>query len=191
MRFDWDEHKNRLNLRKHEVTFESAALVFDDPHAITKRDIAFDDEERWITTGAIGPGAILVVVHTYREEEERKLRASSRLVLLDHKKGEPMRKLTKQQKRDIRAIAAKRDEDINYSDIPPVLDWSGAEIGKFYRPGKKPVTIRLDSDVIAWLKSDGRGYQTRANQLLRHAMTHLRKQANAASASRIGRKKRR
>src|SRR5437016_10634691 len=86
-----------------------------------------------------------------------------------------MRKLTKEQMRDIRAIAAKKDEDIDFSDIPPVLDWSGAEIGKFYRPAKKPVTMRLDSDVIAWLKSDGRGYQTRANQLLRHAMAHFTK----------------
>lgn len=84
-----------------------------------------------------------------------------------------MRKLTKEQQRDIRAIAAKRDEDIDFSDAPPVLDWSGAEIGKFYRPSKKPVTMRLDSDVIAWLKSDGCGYQTRANQLLRHAMLHF------------------
>lgn len=83
-----------------------------------------------------------------------------------------MRKLTKEQKRDIRAVAAKRDEDIDFSDAPPVVDWSGAEIGKFYRPVKKPVTIRLDSDVIAWLKADGRGYQTKANWLLRHAMLH-------------------
>jgi uncharacterized protein (DUF4415 family) len=83
-----------------------------------------------------------------------------------------MRKLTKGQKRDIRAIAAKRDEDIDFSDAPAVVDWSGAEIGKFYRPTKKPVTMRLDSDVIAWLKADGRGYQTKANGLLRHAMLH-------------------
>jgi uncharacterized protein (DUF4415 family) len=92
-------------------------------------------------------------------------------------KGEPMRKLTKEQKRDIRAIAAKRDEDIDFSDVPLVLDWSGAEIGKFYRPKKKPVTMRLDSDVIEWLKADGRGYQTKANWLLRNAMLHLTKEA--------------
>ena len=84
-----------------------------------------------------------------------------------------MRKLTKEQKQDIRAIAAKKDRDIDFSDVPPVLDWSGAEIGKFYRPVKEPVTMRLDSDVIAWLKSGGRGYQTKANQLLRHAMLHF------------------
>jgi uncharacterized protein (DUF4415 family) len=83
-----------------------------------------------------------------------------------------MRKLTKEQKRDIQALVAKRDEDIDFSDAPPILDWSGAEIGKFYRPAKKPVTMRLDSDVIAWLKADGPGYQTKANGLLRHAMLH-------------------
>jgi len=49
-----------------------------------------------------------------------------------------MRKLTKEQKRDIRAIAAKKDEDIDFSDAPAVVDWSGVEIGKFYRPTKRP-----------------------------------------------------
>jgi uncharacterized protein (DUF4415 family) len=89
-----------------------------------------------------------------------------------------MKKLTREQKRDIRAIAAKRDEDIDFSDVPLVLDWSGAEIGKFYRPKKKPVTMRLDSDVVAWLKADGRGYQTKANWLLRNAMLHFTKEAS-------------
>jgi uncharacterized protein (DUF4415 family) len=83
-----------------------------------------------------------------------------------------MRKLTKDQKRDIRAVAATRDKDIDFSDIPAVLDWTGAERGKFYRPVKKPVTMRLDSDVIDWLKAEGRGYQTKANWLLRNAMLH-------------------
>jgi len=67
MRFEWDETKNRQNLRKHDIRFETAVLVFDDPCAITRRDSAFDEEERWITVGAIGPGSILLVVHTYRE----------------------------------------------------------------------------------------------------------------------------
>src|SRR5438034_8854893 len=106
----------------------------------------------------------------------RKSFASSQPALPNLKKGEPMRKLTKEQKRDIRAIAAKRDQDIDFSDVPPILDWSGAEIGKFYRPKKKPVTMRLDSDVIAWLKADGRGYQTKANWLLRNAMLPFTKE---------------
>jgi uncharacterized protein (DUF4415 family) len=88
-----------------------------------------------------------------------------------------MRKLTVGQKRDIKAIAAKKDEDIDFSDAPPIHDWKGAEIGKFYRPKKKPVTMRLDSDVIDWLKADGRGYQTKANWLLRSAMEHFKKES--------------
>ncbi len=65
MRFTWDENKNRQNLRKQDVCFETAVLVFDDPYAITQRDITFDREERRITVGAIGPGSILLVVHTF------------------------------------------------------------------------------------------------------------------------------
>lgn len=83
-----------------------------------------------------------------------------------------MRKLTKEQKRDIAALAAMKDEDIDLSDMPEVLDWSGAEMGKFYRPPKKAVTMRLDADVLEWLKGYGKGYQTRANFLLRHAMAN-------------------
>ncbi|HLW84049.1 MAG TPA: BrnA antitoxin family protein [Candidatus Sulfotelmatobacter sp.] len=82
-----------------------------------------------------------------------------------------MRKLSKEQKRDIAAISAMKDEDIDVSDMPEALDWSRAVIGKFYRPPKKAVTIRLDADVLEWLKGYGKGYQTRANLLLRNAMT--------------------
>jgi uncharacterized protein (DUF4415 family) len=65
-----------------------------------------------------------------------------------------------------------KDEDIDFSEIPLILDWSKAELGKFYRPPKKAVTMRLDSDVLDWLKGFGKGYQTRVNMLLRHAMAN-------------------
>lgn len=94
-----------------------------------------------------------------------------------------MKKLTRQQKREIADIAARKDADIDLSDMPEVLDWSGAEIGKFYRPPKKPVTIRLDADVIEWLKGYGPGYQTKANMLLRHAMAST-KMANTVKKKR-------
>src|SRR5205823_2788120 len=97
---------------------------------------------------------------------------SSRPVRRPLTKGGSMRKLTKDQKREIALIATKTDADIDFSDIPLRVDWSGAEIGKFYRPAKKPVTLRLDTDVIKWLKAGGRGYQTKANWLLRQAMLH-------------------
>lgn len=85
-----------------------------------------------------------------------------------------MKRLTREQKREIAAVAAKKDAEIDLSEMPEVVDWSGAEVGKFYRPPKKPVTMRLDADVVEWLKSYGRGYQTKANLLLRHAMDSTR-----------------
>ena len=82
-----------------------------------------------------------------------------------------MKRLTKEQRPEIAAIAAKNDEEIDLSEMPEIVDWSGAEVGKFYRPPKRSVTMRVDADVIEWLKSYGPGYQSRANMLLRHAMS--------------------
>lgn len=69
MRFEWDENKNRRNLLRHDIRFETAVLVFDDPYALTQRDESSDQEERWNTLGAIGPGALLFVVHTWHESD--------------------------------------------------------------------------------------------------------------------------
>jgi uncharacterized protein len=73
MRFDWDEDKNRQNLRKHDIRFETAVLVFDDPYAVTQRDTTFDEEERWITVGTIGPGSVVFVVHTFYERNNEEI----------------------------------------------------------------------------------------------------------------------
>jgi uncharacterized protein (DUF4415 family) len=81
-----------------------------------------------------------------------------------------MPRINSVQAGEIRALKRMRDRDIDTSDIPPTIDWSKAVVGKFYRPIKKPLTIRVDADVLAWLKGHGRGYQTRINALLRSAM---------------------
>ena len=64
------------------------------------------------------------------------------------------------------------DEEIDFSDIPETTEamWKNAVVGKFYRPIKKQVTVRIDADILAWLQSSGAGYQTRLNQVLREAM---------------------
>jgi uncharacterized protein (DUF4415 family) len=85
-------------------------------------------------------------------------------------KGEHMHTVKSAQADEIRALKRMKDREIDTTDIPPVLDWSNAFVGKFYRPIKKPLTIRLDADVLAWLKGQGRGYQTRINALLRSSM---------------------
>jgi uncharacterized protein (DUF4415 family) len=81
-----------------------------------------------------------------------------------------MKTITERQDRELAALVRLRDEDIDTSDIPEVKDWSRAVVGKFFRPIKEPVTLRIDANVLAWLKSQGPGYQTRINTLLRDAM---------------------
>ncbi|MDE0333649.1 MAG: BrnA antitoxin family protein [Defluviicoccus sp.] len=78
--------------------------------------------------------------------------------------------LTRRQKADIEALAALPDEEIDTSDIPEILDWSGARRGALYRPVKQQITLRLDADVVAWFRANapgGRGYQTEINRVLR------------------------
>ena len=81
-------------------------------------------------------------------------------------------KLTPEQEAELAALAAMPDEEIDFSDIPETTEamWKDAIVGKFYRPIKKQVTVRIDADILAWLQSGGAGYQTRLNQLLREAM---------------------
>jgi uncharacterized protein (DUF4415 family) len=81
-----------------------------------------------------------------------------------------MHKANRKRNKEIAALKKMKDDQIDTSDIPEMTDWSGAVVGKFFRPIKEPVTIRIDADVLDWLKSKGKGYQTRINQLLRAAM---------------------
>jgi len=81
-----------------------------------------------------------------------------------------MRKAVSRRASELAALKRVKDSAIDLSDIPELRDWSAAVVGRFYRPIKKPLTIRLDADVLAWLKAPGPGYQTRINRLLRDAM---------------------
>lgn len=69
------------------------------------------------------------------------------------------------------ALKNMSDEDIDYSEIPPTTAefWANVVIRKGLKPviRKKQVTLRLDSDILDYLKSGGNGYQTKINQLLR------------------------
>ena len=90
------------------------------------------------------------------------------------------RSLTAKEKRDLKKLAALPDDQIDTSDIPelPREAWKNAVRGRFYRPIKQAVSLRLDADVVAWLKKPGKGYQTRVNRILRqHMLADLRKSA--------------
>ncbi len=80
----------------------------------------------------------------------------------------------------IRALEALPDDQIDTTDAPEILDWSDARRGVFYRPVKQQITLRLDSDIIAWFKAralNGRGYQTDINRALRD---HVQRTARPA-----------
>jgi uncharacterized protein (DUF4415 family) len=91
-------------------------------------------------------------------------------------KGSYMSRLTAEKRNKLKRLAARPDREIDFSDIPEIRELpSDAVIDKFYRPKKASVTIRIDADVLAWLKASGRGYQTRINEYLRRLMRQSRK----------------
>ncbi len=85
------------------------------------------------------------------------------------KPGSP---LSRRVKDNLKTIAETGDAKIDTSDIPELTaaDFARAIPNPYYRPVKKAINARLDADILAWLQSKGKGYQTRMNQLLRQAM---------------------
>ena len=74
--------------------------------------------------------------------------------------------------RKIAAISNIKDEEINTTDIQPLTDdsFKNAIFNPYYKPVKKQLTVRLDAVLIEWLKGQGKGYQTRLNDILKKAM---------------------
>lgn len=70
MKFEWDPKKENINIQRHGITFEQASFVFADPFALNKYDGEHSGhEDRWILLGKTLSEAILVVVHTFREDD--------------------------------------------------------------------------------------------------------------------------
>ncbi len=86
--------------------------------------------------------------------------------------------LTAAQKANLSRLAALPDEGIDTRDMPELSDeqWQSAVRGRFCKPTKALVTARLDRDVLEWLKSQGSGYQSRMNAILRRVMLEAQKQ---------------
>ena len=91
--------------------------------------------------------------------------------IVKHKRGSAP-EVSARREAELKALADKPDREIDYSDIPATEDdrWAGAVRGKFYRPPKTQASVRIDADVMEWLKRPGKGYQTRLNAILREAM---------------------
>jgi uncharacterized protein (DUF4415 family) len=80
--------------------------------------------------------------------------------------------LTAAQKAELKALRAKPESEIDYSDIPPLKEgfWKKDVRNPFYRPTKTSTTVRIDSDVLHWLRAHGRDYQSHIDAILRREM---------------------
>lgn len=87
--------------------------------------------------------------------------------------------MKKRSKTNIKKLKSLEDGKIDYSDIPKTDNgfWEDAQI--IYSPTKKPVSIRLDEDVVNWFKSFGKGYQTKINEVLKLYMQSVKKQQSS------------
>ena len=87
--------------------------------------------------------------------------------------------LTEKQRQHLDALASRPDDQTDQTDqtdMPELTDAQLAEMrpAAHYRPIKQQITARVDSDVLAWLKSQGKGYQSRINAILRREMLEQR-----------------
>lgn len=67
--FEWDDDKNKTNLKKHGISFETATRVFSDPFAVQEQERFEDGEARWQTTGIASGVSVLVVAHAFRDRD--------------------------------------------------------------------------------------------------------------------------
>jgi len=92
------------------------------------------------------------------------------------KKGNP-RPLSPKLRAEAEALAAMPESEIDTSEMREITDWSGAVRGGLYRPLKRPLSLRVDADVVDWFQRQGEGYQTRMNAVLRAYVDKRRKLA--------------
>jgi uncharacterized protein (DUF4415 family) len=92
------------------------------------------------------------------------------------KKGNP-ETLAPEFKAQLERLSRMSNEEIDTTEMPEIKDWSNAVRGAFYRPVKKPVSLRIDADVLDWFQGQGSGYQTRMNAALREYVERHRSRA--------------
>jgi uncharacterized DUF497 family protein/uncharacterized protein (DUF4415 family) len=163
MRFEWDEAKNRANLRKHGFHFADAAEMFDGPF-LARPDTREDyEEERWIGIG-MTKGRVALVAFSVEGPRNTSNHFPKGRRAMKSAKNTKLRSRT-----DWKRIDAMRDEDIDFSDIPELGPDFFANAILWPGP-KRQITLRLDPDVLKFFRKQGRGYQTTINAVLRKYM---------------------
>jgi uncharacterized protein len=89
MRFEWDRAKAATNVKKHGISFETAARVFADPFVLIEQDRIEGGEQRWQALGSVDGLAILLVAHTVYEDEEDDGQAHEVIRIISARKADP------------------------------------------------------------------------------------------------------
>ena len=161
MTFEWDEDKNRINIGKHGVSFETAMRIFEGPVLSWTDDRKEYGEVRRRSIGQVDGVVVLAVIHTNAQAKPELFPP----VPPTAPKGTDMKKRYKKEL-GIKDLAAIKDEDIDYSDIPRLDErfWKNA---KLIEPeNTQQVTLRVKKSVLEAYKATGKGYQTRMNAVL-------------------------
>ena len=109
---------------------------FDDPHARSQQERETEGEERWQTVGVIRGSMTVLVAHTYCEVAGEEV-----IRIMSARKATPSERRAYEEAsgrlaKEIDDLKKMKDEEIDLSDIPEITDWSGAVVGKFYRPAR-------------------------------------------------------
>jgi uncharacterized protein (DUF4415 family) len=174
--FQWDARKSALNLEKHGIDFDEAAEVFYRPHALRRSDR--NKKERWVAIGEseqrIRPSRSRIAATRFGSSQHDARDEMKNERIVKRKWGERRRGKT-----DWARVDALTDEEIaeavrNDPDAVALdFDWSDAIL--VIPPKKKPISIRVDEDVLDFFKTEGAGYQRRMNAVLRSYMQQKRK----------------
>ncbi|MCX7124386.1 MAG: BrnA antitoxin family protein [Gammaproteobacteria bacterium] len=127
---------------------------------LTEYDDRYDyDEERWQSIGSV-KGTLIYVGHTSRIFMKKKLSVSSQPEKLVRVKQEDI-VFTEKMQEELRLLK-NRKVDLTDPDAPEII-WKNPVVGKFYRPLKQQITLRIDMPVLEWFKKNAKQYQTLIN----------------------------
>jgi len=160
MKFEWDDNKNQINIEKHGIDFNDAVDIFN--HVmLTKEDTSEAyGEVRWVSIGWL-KALVGVIVYTEQIADVTRIISARKATKPQSERCDNMKKVSNT---DWNKLAKMKDSDI------AELDDDFFKRAEIRVPPKKSVTMRLDADVLEWYKSQGTGYQTRINKLLRSYM---------------------
>jgi uncharacterized protein (DUF4415 family)/uncharacterized DUF497 family protein len=184
-RFEWDADKDIANKADHGFSFTEILDVFDDPYFLEAydRENSTMGEIRWKGIASFDrriytffyPIRNVVSGHgLYPPAWQKRLKRSDMMKTI----GGKSQTMDKANMTDERIAELQNFKTKNFSEVPVQTPKQLKEFkpkypdARLYKPVKTTVQIRLDADVLEWLKHDGPGYQTRANAILRQAMLH-------------------